>query len=202
MKNRSSGKVHGVFPSPLLPEAYHDKFDELENDWTEMSNSKFLSEAQKFEAADAKERLKGEKKKEAMKRRANKEEQDSQASLSCSQKDKNGNGKKRKTQNHSSSAGKQRFCELCKAAGAPEFVYVSQNTNQCKKKEEYEKKLSGGMASRAGVTKEMRGKDSYCRCKAKLMDKIKRLQKKVKKTKKTDNSSVSSMSSTGKNVSY
>ena len=102
----------------LLPEAYHDKFDELENDWTEMSNSKILSKAQKFEAADAKERLKGEKKKEAMKRRANKEEQDSQASLSRSQKDKNGNGKKRKTQNQSSSAGKQRFCELCKAAGA------------------------------------------------------------------------------------
>ena len=113
----------------LLPEAYHEKFDELENDLTEISNSKFLSEAQKFEAADAKERLKGEKKKEAMKRRANKEEQDSQASLSRSQKDKNGNGKKRKTQNQSSSAGKQRFCELCKAAGAPEFVYVSHNTN-------------------------------------------------------------------------
>ena len=29
----------------LLPETYHDGFDELENDWSEMSNSKFLSEA-------------------------------------------------------------------------------------------------------------------------------------------------------------
>ena len=67
---------------------------------------------------------------------------------------------------------------------------------------EYEKKLSGGMASRAGATKEMRGKDSYRRREAKLMDKIKRLQKKVKKTKKTDDSSVLSMSSAGTNVSY
>ena len=58
------------------------------------------------------------------------------------------------------------------------------------------------MASRAGATKEMRGKVSYHRHEAKLMDKIKRLQKKVKKTKKTDDSSVLSMSSAGTNVSY
>jgi hypothetical protein len=185
----------------LLPEAYHDKFDELENDWTEMSNSKFLSEAQKFEAADAKERQKAEKKKEAMKRHTNKED-DSQVSLNRAQKDQNTSNKKRKTQNQSNSSGKQRYCELCKAAGAPEFVYGTHYTNQCNKKEEYERKLSGGMASRSGATKEMRSKDSYRHREAKLMNKIKRLQKKVKKTKKTDDSSVSSMSSDGTNVSY
>ena len=38
----------------LLPESYHDRFDESENDWIEMSHSKFLSEAQKFEALDTK----------------------------------------------------------------------------------------------------------------------------------------------------
>lgn len=37
----------------LLPEAFHDRSDELENNWSEMSNSKFLSKAQKFEAVDA-----------------------------------------------------------------------------------------------------------------------------------------------------
>jgi hypothetical protein len=42
----------------LLPDSFHDRFDELESDWTEMSNSKFLAEAQKCEAADIKERNK------------------------------------------------------------------------------------------------------------------------------------------------
>lgn len=42
----------------LLLEAYHNRFNELENDWFEISNSKFLSEAQKFETVDAKERQK------------------------------------------------------------------------------------------------------------------------------------------------
>ena len=117
----------------LLPKAYHDKFDELENDWTEMSNSKFMSEAQKFESADAKESLKNQKKNEAMKRR--RKEEDIQASLIFSQKGKNNNGKRRKTQHQVTNAGKQRFCELCKEAGAPEFLYVSHNTNLCKKKQ-------------------------------------------------------------------
>ena len=135
----------------LLPEAYYDRFDELENDWSEMSNSKFLSEAQKFEAVDAKERHKVEKKNDAMKRRANKKD-DSQVSLNRVQKDKNNKSKKRKVQVETTNAGKQRLCELCKAAGTPEFVYLTHSTSQCKKKEEYTRKLSGGVASRASAT--------------------------------------------------
>ena len=73
---------------------------------------KFLSEAQKFEALEAKERQKGEKKKEAMKRKANKED-DTVSTLSRSQKDKNANGRKRKSNNETTNAGKQRLCELC-----------------------------------------------------------------------------------------
>lgn len=185
----------------LLPELYHDRFDELEHDWSEMSNSKFLSEAQKFEVIDAKERQKGERKKEAMKRKTERED-DSLSTMSRSQKDKNSNGKKRKTQKETTNVGRQRLCELCKAAGAPEFVYLSHYTNQCKKKEEYARKLSGGVASRANATKDFRNKDSYRKREAKMMSKIKRLQKKVKKTKKNDESSVSSMSSAGSNISY
>ena len=64
------------------------------------------------------------KKKEVMKRQANKED-DSQASLSRAQKDKNGSGKKKKVQYQATNAGKQRFCELCKAAGTSEFVCVT-----------------------------------------------------------------------------
>ena len=136
-----------------------------------------------------------------MKRRVNKED-DSQASLNRAQKDKNSNGKKRKFQNETTNAGKQRLCELCKAAGAPEFVYLTHSSSQCKKKEEYARRLSGGAASRSSATKEIRSKDSYRKREAKLMNKIKHLQKKVKKTKKDDESSMSSMSSTGTNVSY
>ena len=42
----------------LLPESFHDQFDNLEFDYTEMSISKFLSEAQKCKTTDAKEHLK------------------------------------------------------------------------------------------------------------------------------------------------
>ena len=184
----------------LLPEAYHDRFDGLENDWSEMSSSKFLSEAQKFEGLEAKERLKGEKKKEAMKRRV--KEDESQSSLSRAQRDKNAQGKRRKTQQETTNAGKQRLCQLCKAAGAPEFVYLTHHTSQCKKKDEYARRLSGDAASRSNATKDLRNRDNYKKREAKLMNKIKRLQKKVKKTNKDDDSSISSVSSSGTNVSF
>ena len=38
----------------LLPDSFGDRFDELETDWTDVSKQKFLSEAQKCEAADKK----------------------------------------------------------------------------------------------------------------------------------------------------
>ena len=184
----------------LLPEAYHDRFDELENDWSEMSNSKFLSEAQKFEAVDAKERQKGEKKKEAMKRRV--KEDESQSSINRAQKDKNVQGKKRKIQHETTNAGRQRLCELCKAAGAPEFVYLTHHTSQCKKKEEYARRLSGSTASRSSATKDLRNREHYKKREAKLLNKIQRLKKKVKKTKKDDDNSISSVSSSGTNIDY
>ena len=52
---------------------------------------------------------------------------------------------------------------------------MSHNTNQCDKKGEYKRKLSGGVASRSNATKEIRNKDSYHKREAKLMNKIKRL---------------------------
>merc|ERR1712115_277960 len=44
----------------LLPDSFGDRFDELETDWTEMSKQKFLSEAQKCEAADKKKQKLGD----------------------------------------------------------------------------------------------------------------------------------------------
>ena len=40
----------------LLPDVYADRFNELEMNWTGMSNSKFLSEAQKCKTTDKKEK--------------------------------------------------------------------------------------------------------------------------------------------------
>ena len=184
----------------LLPDSFQEKFDKRETDWTEMSSSKFLSEAQNFEAIEIKERQKGEKKKESLKRKSNKED-DSVSTLNRSQKDKNASSKKRKQNNETTNAGRQRLCELCKAAGTPEWVYTNHYTNQCKKKEEYARKLSGGVASRASATKDLRSKEDYRRREAKLINKIKTLKKRVKKSKKDDDSSISSMS-VDDNVSY
>ena len=79
---------------------------------------------------------------------------------------------------------------------------MTHKTNQRKKKGEYERKLSGGVTSRSEATNELRSKESYRRREAKLMNKLKRLQKKVKNTKQKDGSSVSSVSSAGTNMSY
>ena len=69
----------------LLPDVYADRLDELEMDWTEMSNSKFLLEAQKCKATDKKEREKSQKTKET-KRKAGDE---STANLLQAQRDTN-----------------------------------------------------------------------------------------------------------------
>ena len=70
----------------LLPALYADRFDKLEEDQTEMSNSKFLLEAQKCTTTDKKEREKSQKKKETEKRKGG---NDSTKNLSCAQRDNN-----------------------------------------------------------------------------------------------------------------
>ena len=45
-------------------------------------------------------------------------------------------------------AGRAQECELCKLDGSREFVYKSHYTNQCNKKSDYKKKMSGGMGER------------------------------------------------------
>ena len=42
----------------LLPDSYHDRFDKLELDWTEILRIKLLSKAQKCEEAEKKNQLK------------------------------------------------------------------------------------------------------------------------------------------------
>ena len=163
----------------LLPDVYADRFDELEVDWTEMSNSKFLSEAQKCEAADKKEREKSQKNKENNKR---KKEEESTPNLSRVQRDKNKRIKFKKENSPVNNAGRARECELCKLAGAPEFVYKSHYTNQCKKKGDYQKKMSGGVGERTKALREYKSAEKELRKELKLLKKVRKLRKENKKS--------------------
>ena len=179
----------------LLPDSYTDRFDELEEDWTEMSNSKFLSEAQKCETTEKKEREKSQKKKETGKRKGGGD--DSTNNLSRVQRDNNKKTKFRKENSSVTNAGRARECELCKFAGAPEFVYKSHYTNQCNKKGDYKKKMSGGMAERFKAQKEYKQTEKELRKELKLLKKIKKLRKENQKgvagrNKADDDSSSSS----------
>ena len=146
-----------------------------------------------------KKRLKNEKKKEAAKRKTGKDD-DSMSNLTRSQKSSNASSKKRKTSNGKNVNGVARLCELCSAAGAPDFVYKSYYTNQCNKKDEYAKKLSDGVAQRSSAIKDIRSKESYKRRETKLINKVNHLKKQLKKKKEND-SDVSSMSLDNTNLS-
>ena len=73
-------------------------------------------------------------------------------------------------------------CELCKLAGAPEVVYLSHYTHQCKKKDNYAKALSGGVAQRKATVKE------YKSMERKLLKELKVIQNKQRKLTRKDHS--------------
>ena len=93
----------------LLPAFFHDRFDELEQDWTKMTDMKFISEAQKCENADIKEQgwrsAERAKEKNANKRKKQEEDDDSVSTLSWSQKSENRKGKRRRNGNDTTGAG-------------------------------------------------------------------------------------------------
>ena len=171
----------------LLPESFHDRFEELEKDWTEMSDSKFLAEAQKCAAMDAKDRLKQVAARDKLKRKKEGED-DSKSNLNGNQKATNSKSKKAKTGTKATYQGQARLCELCKMAGAPEHVFKTHYTNQCNKKEQYEKALSGSAGKRQAKVKEYRRTEKELKKELKLLSKI----KKLKRSKDSDSSSESS----------
>lgn len=184
----------------LLPDSYHDRFDALETDWNAMSNSMFLSEAQKFETMDKKEQAKIAESKASLKKKKTSPDEASTSALSRSSKSSNSSSKKRRTSFAPTSAGKARFCVLCKMAGAPDFVYNSHNYEYCKKKEEYEKKLSGSAGTRKHATREYKKSEDKRAKELKVLDRrLKKLEGRNKKRKAEDDSSLSSSDT---NVSY
>ena len=98
----------------LLLESFHEWFDNLQFNYTEISSSKFLLEAQKCETADAKERLKQKAATEKLKRKRN--DEDNSSYLNRQQKDKNQSDKKQKSKQKTSKGGEARLCDLYKAA--------------------------------------------------------------------------------------
>ena len=130
------------FSNLLPPEHFQDHIQGLENDWRKMSDAKFLNVVKEFKRADKKKCDDGEKKKSALqKKRKESETDDGSDDGNRAQKSKRRSHKKSRregSKNRKDSSGKQHFCYLCKAAGAPEFVYGTHNTDQCRKKSECE----------------------------------------------------------------
>ena len=172
-KRKVSAETKQEMKYNLLPDSFGERFDELETDWTEMSKQKFLSEAQKCEAADKKRAKLGPIPK---KRKVNDEDGDS--GLNRAQKAKNQRNKRLKAAQPINNGGVARECELCKMAGAPPFVFKSHFTNQCKKKGEYQQKLSGGAGARQKAQKEFRVTEKELKMELKLLKKINKLKKK------------------------
>lgn len=181
----------------LLPQSYHERFDTLETDWREMTNAKFLAEAQKCEAIDARDREKAEHTKQKGKGKRKTEDDSSTANLSRSQASKNASYKKSRNEKKPSPQGEARLCELCKAAGAPDFVYKTHNTSACRKKEEYARKLSSSAGQRHSASREARLVEKYKRRELRLMAKFKKLKGKKRAKSSNDDDSMSSISSAG-----
>ena len=186
----------------LLPQSFHDRFDTLEEDWSEMSYDKFLSEAQKCEMMDAKKRETSRSKSTQDKKR--KSSGDDERSTSS---------KKKYKESYTQKHGKKSYCHMCKLAGAPDWVCESHNSSQCKKKGQYEKALQGSTSSKSsssgnkdrkdtnGRKREYRSSEDKLRKELRIMRKMnKSLKKKMKQHGVVDD--VSSVSSDDTNVSY
>lgn len=162
----------------LLPEIFHDRFDELETDWTEMTDTKFLAEAQKCATVDAKERQKLTQSRENLKRKKSQMDKNehTDSKLDRAQNSKNASAKKRRQDIKTTNAGRARLCELCKLAGAPEYVFNTHYTNHCRKKGDYAKSLSGNVAQRQSKVKEYKAYEKELKEELKLINKVKKLK--------------------------
>ena len=87
----------------LLPDIFQERFDELEVDWTEMTHSKFLSEAHKCEEADRKVRFKKDQDKEKTTNKRRRE--DTLSNIPCKDRENNERNKNSRDNGHSSNAG-------------------------------------------------------------------------------------------------
>ena len=145
----------------MLPASYQERLDNLEEDWTEMTSAKFLSEAQKCETADLRDRL--QRKREKAKKDGNKKKKhgrkhhgaEDDGSDAPPSKKKRGNFQRKNERQTRESSRPARECILCKLAGAPESVYKTHNAAQCRKVDQHSKKLQ----SRSSKSYDSRGRE-------------------------------------------
>jgi len=148
-------KQQKIYFNVLPEEAYQQNFiTHCEKDYTLMTDEEFLNGAIRFEKSDKVMR----EKKLKLQKSCDKRKSDSTASMPRTDQNRSNNrAKKRRTDPKDKNAkGVALYCALCKEAGAPQWVYQNHNTNNCNKKEQHEKKLSGGSSNRSSFQREMK----------------------------------------------
>ena len=175
----------------LLPKLLQTKLNEYEEDWRTMTEQTFLTQVERLEIADEEQQKEMAAAREKLKKKnqALREDEAHGKGASRANRDKK-SGKRRKSQ-HTTSQGKQRYCDLCKIAGAPEDVYTTHNTSQCRKADMYKKKLSGGFSSRSGAVKDYKRE---ARKQEKRASKYKKLAREFRASRKSSSSRSSSKS--------
>lgn len=139
----------------LLPDRYRTKIDSLEQDWMDMTFSKFLLESQKCEALEqVRNAKKTDKDKEKNKRKREQDKLKDQAN----KRNKNGHTKDKEMNRPGND---RKYCALCKLAGAPQMVYNSHNMEDCNKKRDYKKLLGGSRGKARDKEKERREREEY-----------------------------------------
>ena len=189
----------------LLPKQLGAKLNELEEDWRTMSDQTFLNQVEKLELADdAREKDKAVAR-EKLKRKTSSQRDDESHRKSSNRADRDKKSGNRKKQSITSQ-GKQRYCELCKAAGVPEAIYSNHTTERCHKKEMYQKKLSGNFSSRSsGVRdykREARKQEKRASKYKKMAHEFRASRKSSSKSGSTTYSSDSSVSSSGTDTDH
>ena len=90
-----------------------------------------------------------------MQKNSNKSKKDSTSSMPRTDRNRNNSAKKRRTEdNDKNSKGVALHCVFCEKNGAPKWVYQNHKTDECRKKDQSERKLSGNSTSRSSYQKD------------------------------------------------
>ena len=184
----------------MLPTSFRDSIDVWETDYETMDHSSFLLCLEKLEVKDSKDRKERDDNKEKLKRKSEAASSGKSHPTDNRKNNKDRDNKRNRRDNQkTTNSGKARFCNMCKMSGAPSFVYETHNAKDCKKREQYEKLLSGGAANKDKANKE------YKSFEKKMMKNVRSEFKKHQATNKKrgkKDSDDESVNSNGTNTSY
>ena len=191
----------------LLPEKFQNSLEEdTDDDWRTMVYPKFVALVQQCETKDERERKEMMANREKLKASALKRKDDGLEGLDRASKSKNQANKRHKNNNNKNYKGDAQYCALCKAAGAPVWLYKNHATKDCMKADEYKRKLSGGAASQSNVKqdykKELRKSEAMLNKLKKQTRELKTMMKSSKRKKNDDDMSIDSAPSDETDTSY